>query len=503
MRDNLMLGKKKIAVDRVTELKKLTETVQTTVTFPEPVLAIKDRESKVMNYTANTKKNSITINGILFHHMYYVDENQLVRRSGEEAEFQLTIRVPGVAPGMKVMTTLQVKEKGIEELEGGMAASISTMIYVNLTVLATDEVEVAVDIMDEDNKVTVEKEALQVENLFHESNYTRTLNPRISLPEKASKICRVNADAGKPVVESHKNNLLVRGPVIQHFYYRLEDGSLRGHQEHFTYEVSIKIPGLQSWHRYNVIPEIIVYHYQIDQIDQEDVSIIDQEIKLLLKVTVKETLDLDVLTRVNGPGIRVKHRSLEGLKKVGETDLSEVLTPRVELEEATEELFQIDPFFYFKEPEIYQEQVGLDGEIYLKIIYRGEDYLHLQQEVLPTRLNGHLPGIKSFCRTEITETAVEDISCQLEEYDILEVSITPRVTVEIIESFQKKVVEEIWEVSIPEGEHTRIYFVHPQDTLEKISWRFKMPLERLLEVNPEVDPEQELNPGMKIRIPAM
>lgn len=498
MPGDLNIQKMTINIDRIIAKEQKHEEEETVITLKQPGMVIMDLETKLSQVQFDIKKNKVLLKANLHQNIFYLDENNQLQQESSTSLVEKIISVNGSEPGLKSKNFIQVTGKSSEIMEQGLQVKIKTSLFISIQ-LHRNEAREVVTGLEESKDIKVKKKNIIWENLVGQEHITENINPEISLPEKASRILKIDSKAFIKNTDIKQHNLHLKGETKYQIYYLNENEALRFHNETVPFQLTLGVPEADPEHYVYLYPQAVLQEYRLNEEDETSLKL---SILINLSATVEEVAGVNLVTHVAAPGLKIDKETITGESRELETELGEMLTTTIDLHHRALEVVHLAAEIRHEAPQVENSQITVNGEIQSRLYLRDEeDTLRMHKENLPVRFSGVIPQLEPDHEIEVISSDTENITFQQVNQYQVEQSVSAKMNIKARKTVTEDVVVEISEVPLPTDITTKIYIVQQGDTLDKISWRFQVSMEELSKANPEVGEPAEISPGQKLRIP--
>lgn len=487
--------------------------------LPHPALEISNLIASVKQVKTKIIENKVLVEGKVHQQIYYVDEQHLVRYTAEEFDFDGFVDLPGAAPGMEVKVGVRIEHLDCDLIiaRGEKLSKIveqSIVLELTARVIQPVQVRVAIGVEGLPGNCQLSKEKIKVDSVIGEGESEQQLENSFLLPKMAVEICDLVADLRELNVKVIENKVIVQGEVYKKIYYLGLDSLIHHCLEKTSFETFAEVPGAKPG--MNGTAEV-----KIESIDH-DFTIpsgencynkIDQTIIIKTKVKVLQTVQLDVLTNVVGPGIDLDLQQFTVASVVGENAAQTQLKNSWVLPKMAVEIFDLKAEFKQIETEVIKDKVLIEGIIEKQIYYVGADLIvhHHKEEVkfdYFVEVRGAVSGMKA-----IISPKIENIDFDLkipEGYDVgnrIEQTITLQILAKVTQEKQLNLITRLELIFISPTVYLdcppsfSFYVVQKGDTLWKIAKRYGVSLETIISSNPQLENPDLIYPGQKICVP--
>jgi len=498
MSEKFNIQKNNIKLDKKLEGAAKVENEEKTISLPEAAQSVVDVEARTKNVDTHVKKNKVFMKIKLKLGLLYLDEGGFLREATDEVSLDSMLELRGAVTEMKPKTAVQISQVNTELINQGLQAKIRYKLNIFVEGYLEETYEVVTS-MEGTREVKVKKETLLLENMVKQEYHIEEIYPEIRLPEEASRILKIDVTPSVKSTEVKQQNVNVKGELNEQIYYVNLQGVVCHYHENVPFQLSIGMPEASPEQVFYISTDSILENYRLNE---EDPVQLRETISLVSLVTVEETREVSLVTHVAAPGLKVNRIGLSGESRVMETSLGDMLSKVIHLSGGISEIFQLKAELFYQSPEVQENRVTVEGELAVKLFYRDEQgEFSIYRENYPVRFSGVVSTLEPGNRIEVTEAVVEEASYQQNDQEEVELNIYCRLDLKIKETLKEEAVLSVEEVPLPVDVPTKIYIMQEGDNLDKVSWRFQVPVEDLQEANPEINDPGSVYSGQKIRIP--
>ncbi len=465
--------------------------------FSSPVLEVIDVEVAVAEVTFEAVKNAVTVKGVFYQQIYYVDETGSLKMERVKEKMEKNVALPESKAGYKAVGQVRLLEyDGV--LTGETHISVVIRTEMRVTVLETVETNIVVDIENVDD-IKIRRKRFSMEELTEEGYYSVNKTIPINLPGHAGTVVRVVSEFRECAAQVVENGVKVRGKLARTFFYTSgQENKVETFFDETAIEEELRIKGLSRGAQ--VYAEAFVTD---DNISVPGIMEQGQEQRVAVEfyLRVFDVKNYELAAHITGPGIKITRESCrvkQLLKEIILTGTSEWVST---LPGAVSTVLYVKAKPGKVESTISDERVLIEGDIEHKLFVMDiNNYFRVHPLRAQFNLNGPVPGCKPEHSTEIMPASPDNITHTLREARTLEHSTGTGALVRVAKNEIIELITGLEVVEVPDGINTKLYIVQEGDTYEKISGRFDTPVPEIVSVNPEIS-ESSFYHGQRIRIP--
>lgn len=287
--------------------------------------------------------------------------------------------------------------------------------------------------------LVVERRLLKVERVIGETTVRRTVEAKITLPFKATKVFDVIASVTDVSTEVREGGVLVSG-VIHKQLFVVDLGDIVRHvPEDVPFEEFVSISGVLPRMNVQVSIRILTVDTELNE-DQLRQTVV---LEIFVKVTVTE--QIEVVVDVKGEGIVVKKELLKVDSVVGEDTQLFTLTPTVILPITAKKIFRIIPTVRDVTAEVRDGTVIVRGVIHKQIFLVDEgDLIRHASENVPFTRTIDIPGARPGMDVQVNiRVVLEDFELEGPPGKKLRQTLVVEAFVKVTETLQLEVVVDV------------------------------------------------------------
>lgn len=413
----------------------------------------------------------------------------------------------------------------------------TVVLEIFVKVFETVQLEIITDV-ESDLNLDVVKELLKVESVIGEQEKQTEIIADIDFPRdrKPRKVKEVITDIRDVETELIPDKIIVEGILHKQIIY-VEAGSNRVYElsvdEPFT--VSVDIPGAKEGNKVDVDVEVEFVEVDLRHGNEHDGYKNGRQTAVLaVFVKVTETLQIEVVTDIIGDGVDVERELLRVQGVIGENERQVNLKEEITIDRPVKKILETvtDVKINRKDSKILDDKVIVEGVLCKQIFYVDEcDDAVFEKSVkekfttfvdVPGAREGENQTLDVDVEVEFVDHhlsdypkwicgAFKDGEFDPEDYPI-DQTVVLAVFAKVTETLQLDVVVDVIcrEVEEEEDEdedvcpeaNIRIVMIQRGDTLYKIARRYHTTVDAILEMNPDIDPNN-LQVGQQIRVCAI
>jgi spore coat assembly protein SafA len=513
---DLVVKRKLLKVERVIGETTVREAVEAEIALPFKIEKVFEVITNVTDIETEVRTGGVLVTGVIDKQLFVVDKGDLVHHVPEEIQFRAFVDVDGAQPEMNVQVQVRVLTVDTHLINAEtVKQTVVLEIFVKVTV--TEQIEVVVDVQG--RGITVKKELLKVESVVGEDTLVQTITPTVTLPLVAKKIFRILPTVRDVSAEIKQDTVIVRG-VIHKQIFLVDEGDLVRHAaEDVPFTKTVDIPGAKEGMEVQVNVKVTVEDFElIDPPSRE----LRQTLLLDVFVKVTETLQIDVVTNVTGPGINVVRKLLKVEHVVVDVLQRETVRSTVTLPIQAIKIFEILGQVVNLEAEARTDQVLVKGTLHKQIFFVDPTNLvrHLREDI-PFRFAKNAKGARPEMNVQVRAQIIGDILHRLVDEKKLEQTVVLEIFAKVTRTVQLEVVVDVRRVAPPPPPPPpkpptpprppkpgpprptvkKTYTVQKGDTLFLIAKRFGVPLDALIRANPQIKDPNLIFPGDVVFIP--
>ena len=505
MSKELIVDRKLLKVERVVGETTVRETVKTEIELPFKIEKVFDVIANVVDVESEVQNDSVVVQGTIDKQLFVVDQGDLVRHIPEEVDFRTIVDVEGAEPNMNAQVNVRIIDVDTELINKDvLKQTIVLEIFVKVTV--TRQIEVVVDVQNK--KLNVTTELLKVDQVVGEDTVRQAITPTVTLPITAKKIFRILPTVRDVEAEVREDTVIVKG-VIHKQIFLVDEGDLVRHaSEDIPFTKTVDIPGALPEHNVQVDVNVILDDFQLVDPPSKELQ---QTLIIEAFVKVTETIQIDVVTDVEGPGIDVETELLKVDEVVVDVIQKEKVDAQVKLPVEAQKIFEILAEVVNVEAEAREDQVIVKGTLHKQIFFVDpSDLVRHKREDVPFRFVKDAPGAREGMNVQVRTQIIGDIMHELKEDKIVEQTAVIEIFAKVTKTAQLNIVTDVVKVE-PEPPKppkppkkppkAKKYTVKKGDTMYKIAKKFGVTLDELIAANPHVKDPDVIHPGDQLNIP--
>ena len=506
---DFIVERRLLKVDRVVGEDTVRETVEATIELPFKIIKIFDVIARVTDVETEVREGGVMVSGVIHKQLFVVDKGDVVRHTPEDVPFNAFVDIPGTSPNMKAQVNVRILSVDTE-LDNAQTVRQTVILEIFVKVTVTEQIEVVLDVKGPDIKQ--EKELLKVDSVVGEDTVVFTLDKTVTLPITAKKIFRIIPTV-RDVTTEVKNDVVIVKGVIHKQIFLVDEGDLVRHaSEDIPFTRTIDIPGARPGHQVQVDVTVVLDEFEL--IDPPSRKL-RQVLVVEAFVKVTETLQIEVVTDVKGPGIEVFRKLLKVDSVVVDVLQKETVRATVTLPQKPTKILEIIGEIVNLEAEARTDQVMVKGVLHKQIFFVDEagDLLRHFREDVPFRFVKKAPGARPDMNVQVSARIVGDIAFNLNGKKLDQTAVI-EIFVKVTRTVQLEVVIDVKKVKPippkppeppkppkPPKPPVQKYIVQKGDTLFKIAKRFGVTLEALIKANPQIKNPDLIFPGEVVFIP--
>lgn len=365
-----------------------------------------------------------------------------------------------------------------------------------------------VDIIEERPEFDFRRRRITVRRQIRERNFSRQITAVEPLPEEAEDIRRIiSVESNIRIIDIYTddNKVIVRGVILNNIVYSNQQGEVEF--------VSISFPFTESFTISGVTAEMTPFVEAT--VTEEDADLIDNDrlrftigVNFNILVVTEETVEIP--TEVVAPDDLFPVRRTILIERIVAQERTRILeSGRITVPEGNPDVARViraNGRIQGGTLTVEAEEGGvvIDGEVAVDVIYVAdlpEQPVYFVSDIIPVSAFINIPGVNpgmevyadvTVDRVTATRISAREINARI----VLEVNliVTERVRVPVITDVTREPVRE------PVEDRFVTYIVRPGDTLYLIGQRYGVTVQRLIEINNIVNPNQ-LRVGQRLLIP--
>lgn len=410
----------------------------------------------------------------------------------------------------------------------------TVVLEIFVKVFETVQMEIITDV-ESDRDIDVIKELLKVESVIGEQERQTEIIADIDFPKgrKPRKVKEIITDVRNIETEVIPDKVIVEGVLHkQIIFVEAETNRVFEMSVDEPFTVSVDIPGAQKNNDVDVDVEVEFVEVDLRKgNEKEGYKHGRQTAVIAVFVKVTETLQIEVVTDVIGPGIEVERELLRVQGVIGENERQVNLKEEIFIDRPVKKIIETvtDVKINRKDSKILDDKVIVEGILCKQIFYVDECKDAVFEKSVKERFTTFVdvPGAReSENQTLNVDVEVEFVDHHLskypkwvcgafedgefdpEDYPIKQ-TVVLAVFAKVTETLQLDVVVDVICEDIEEEEeeicpeaNIRIVVIQRGDTLFRIARRYNTTVEAILELNPGLDPNN-LTIGQQIRVCAI
>lgn len=440
----LEVKKRLLKVDKVVGETTVTKVIPSTVKLPIKAIKIFDVVASLTDVRGEVKFDSVLVSGIIRKQLFIVDEGDLVRHVSEEIPFKQLIDVPGARPGQRVQIRARILDVEAQLIDNGKTVRQEVILEIFVKVTETKQIEVVVDVKGGPKDLKVKKKLLKVESVVGEDRVSEVITNVVKLPITAKKIFQIVSEVREVQADVRFDVVIVRG-VVHKQIFLVDEGDLVRHvSEDVPFSITVPIKGARPGLNVQVDVNAIVDRFEL--IDPPSRRL-KQIIILDIFVKVTETLQIEVVTDVQGTGIKVAKKLLKVEQVVDDVIQRTTVQSQVELPMKAEKIFRIIAEITDVQAEIVDGFVIIRAILHKQIFFvdLGGLLRHVREDV-PFQITVRVPGITPDMNLQTRLRIIGDIDFQLIGRRIVEQIAVIEAFIKITQTEQLEVVVDVFRV---------------------------------------------------------
>jgi len=416
---------------------------------------------------------------------------------------------------MNVFTDLNIKRVSYELLDNRrIEITVILTKFVKVTEYRQITVITEVTGIDEEN---ISEELLRIEDVIGENTVTTVISGRIEVPVGKPPIERVlnaTADILPTTAEITEDGVIIDGQIEAGVIYVADVPEEELQQPvhflegRFSFSEALEVAGALP--EYSVYTTAVIKRVSFDFVSESEVEV-DVTVEFFAKVT--EPKQVNVVTDIISDQVELERELLRVEDVVGEDIVYETVTARInipvgkpDLERVLEASAQIMDVSSFTESGGVMIEGAIEGSIlYVGIAEEGEPQqpVHYSEDVFNFDNFIDIPGTEEGMNTH-TEVNVQNVSYEELNARTVELTVVLKKFAKVTEFRQLEIVTDVIVISPAADECPPsyvVYVVQPGDTFWKIARRYNTTVDKLIQANPNIDPDN-LQIGQKICIPS-
>ncbi len=435
MSDKLIVRRRLLKVEKVVNEVTVTEAVESEIKLPFKVLKIFDVMANLMAVTSNVQSGGVEVSGVIDKQLFVVDKGDLVRHIPEEIPFSIFVPLEGVEPGMNAQVNVRIGTVDTDLVRFDTVRQVILLeIFVKVTV--TKQINVVVDVIGPG--VRVKRELLKVDAVVGEDRVRQSLVETVTLPITAKKIFRILPSVRNVTAEVRRDNVIVRG-IVHKQIFLVDEGELVRHAaEDIPFVKTVPIPGVRPGQQAQVNVGVSLPSFELINPPSRELR---QDLVLDIFVKVTQTVQLDVVVDVFGPGIRVRKELLKVESVVLDLEQKETIRSRVTLPIQAIKIFEIDASLVNVEGVAGFDMVTVRGILHKQVFFVDPSNLvrHVREDI-PFRIVKDAPGARPGMNVQVRASIVGEVAGRLIGDKQLEQTAVLDLFIKVTETVQLKVV---------------------------------------------------------------
>ncbi len=457
MPGTISVDKLLLKVEQVVGEKRVTEDVEATAQLPFDVIKIFNVVGNVDHIKAEVCTDEVLLDGIIDKQLFVVDRDDYLRHIPEQVPFESMVNFPGARPNMKAQIQVPVISIKSKLIQPDLVEQVITLEII-LILTETVQVEVVTDVHGSD--IVVDMELFKVHSVIGEDLVSEQISPVATLPVVAKKIIRI-VPTVQNVTTEVQNDVVVLSGVIhkQIFFVEEEDpasnaaeGMARHATEDIPFTQTIPIPGARSGHQVQSDVRVSLENYELINAPGNTLK---QTLNIETFVKVTETVQLEIVTDVRGPGIEVAKKLLKIESVLTDVFQEETLRNLVQLPQAIK-IFEILANIVDLKAEVEFDRVIVTGVLHKQVFFVDADnFIRHHREDIPLHIVISVPGARSGMNVDVVARIMGDITHRIVDTQVLTVEqkAVIEVFVKVTQTVQREVVTEA--VRLTRGRHPR------------------------------------------------
>ncbi len=444
MSDNLRVDKQLLKVEKVIGEDTVREVVEAQIQLPFKVIKVFDVIANVIDVQAEVRQDAVLVTGVIDKQLFVVDKGDLIRHIPEQVSFQALVRVQGARPDMKVQVQVRIIRVDTELIQPDVIRQVIVLeIFVKVTV--TEQIFVVIDVRNKN--IIVKKELLKVDSVVGEDTIRQVISPEVTLPITAKKIFRILPTVRNVTADIQNGVVIVRGVIHKQIFLVDEGNLLRHAAEDVPFTKTIPIPGAKPDQQVQV--DIRVKLNDFELIDPPSRRLV-QTLMIEAFVKVTETLQLEVVKDVKGPGIEVEKKLLKVESVVVDVVQQETIQATVKLPVQAIKIFEILAQIVDLQAEAQFDAVIVKGVLHKQIFFVDPSNLirHTREDI-PFRFIKDAPGARPGMNVQVRASIIGDIihrivdnqGLKVEQKAVIEIfaKVTETVQQEVVIDVRRKI----------------------------------------------------------------
>ncbi len=502
----------------------ISETVTGEVTVPATkpdIERVIEVTADIMDTETEIEDGGVNITGTIETGAIYVadvpeeEPQQPVHFTEGEIVFTNFVDIPEAEPGMNVFTDINIRRVSYELLDNRtIEVTVVLTKFVKVTEYRQITVITEVTGIEEEN---IAQELLRIEDVIGENTVTTVISGRIEVPAGKPPIERIlnaTAEILPTTSEITEEGVIIDGRIEAGVIYVADVPEDRPQQPvhflegEFAFSEALEVAGALP--EYSVYTTATIKRISYDYISETEVEV-DVTVEFFAKVT--EPKQVNVVIDIISDQVELERELLRVEDVVGEDIVYETVEGRINIPvgkpdlervlEASAKIMEIDSFT--ESGGVMIEGTIETGILYVGIAEEGEPQqpVHFSEGIINFDNFIDIPGTEEGMNTH-TEVTVKNVSFDELNARTVEVTVVLKKFAKVTEFRQLDIVTDVIVISPAADEECPpsyvVYVVQPGDTLWKISKRYNTTVDKIIEANPDIDPNN-LQIGQKICIP--
>ncbi|ACV61146.1 Peptidoglycan-binding LysM [Desulfofarcimen acetoxidans DSM 771] len=465
--------------------------------------------------------DKVVVHGSLNLQIVYVARkpDQSVHSMHHMLTFTTFIDLPGVEPDMDVDVKLEVEDVNVKQRHDcNCDRDFDVVAVIKVDAKATQPEELNVVVKVHDNNAIIESERLKVDHLIGNARKQIMVDEVFRIPDPKPDIEQIiNVDA--EVTITHKkiirNKVMFDGEVHLQVLYVARKPDQPVHELHKVIKFSdfVEVPGAGKHMKVEI--KTTVESVNVDPV-KGNPRRLDAGIVLEVKVNVTDPRTVYVVTDVKDSNCKATKYNLRVDQLVGEASTQVVVEstsappdPKPCAEKILEcRVEHID----IEKVEVLSDKVVIRGTLEVKVIYvamKPNQSVHAMHKKMSFRTFVEVPGARKDMDVSVMPM-VEFVKAETRGPKVYCEAVI-KILVRVTESMDQSVVIALDMSEEPEEEPESpvckpgdmiSYTIKSGDTFYKLAMQYDIPLQDLLDANPNVNPNN-LRVGQVINIPCV
>jgi hypothetical protein len=468
--------------------------------------------------------DKVVVEGTINIQVVYVafEPAQSVHHFHDQLRFTTFVDVPGAMPGMDVYTNVTVEDVSIVRAKKRPRDfDVSAVLEVMAKVTEIQDLDV---ITQCPSGCTCDTETIDVDHVMGSNSRQVIISDVFEVPEQKPPVEKIlDVDARVEITETRvlRNKVIFDGTVTLSVLYVGMLPEQPVHQLHHDFKFSnfVDVPG--SMQDMDVRFNVMVEDADVDLARGHDPNELQANIVLKITANVVEPRRVNVITDIRNCNVDPTYTMLrvdslvgEGTQQVVVKDTFSTPEPKPDVEKILETTVNETRV---TEKKVLRDKIIIKGYVDVEIVYVAalpEQPVHAMHRRVHFNTFVEVMGVREGMDVDV-EVDAEFLNSYYEKCHI-HVEMVIKVTVRVTESMQRQIVTSTSATTTeaptttapatttpcPPG-GTFDYVVLQGESLYSIGLKYGIPVQQMIDANPQLPNPADISPGMMINVPCV